>query len=569
MTSQLSIAEVEARLTAPGAPFEMAEIEALGRQVRVWKYAPPDIRTLFMATLAHGERDYLVYEDERLSYAAHGARVIRLAHVLVDRFGVRKGDRIALAMRNLPEWPVVFWASVCVGAVIVPLNAWWTGPELEFGITDSNARILFVDGERLERLRPLMAGLGVDAVIASRAANPGADVLDLEDLIAQAPAATALPDVTIDPDDDATIFYTSGTTGKPKGALGTHRNMCTNVVSLGFSFARAELRRGVTPAALSGETPPPSAALLSVPFFHATGCHSTLVSNSVAGNKLVLMHKWNPERALELIERERVAGFGGVPAMIWQIIASPDFATRDLSSVQRVTYGGAPAAPELVARIREAFPQAMPANGYGMTETSSVATINAAEDYQRKPDSVGRPVPVMDFRVVGLDGVDVAPGEIGEIWMKGPNVVREYWNRPEATASTITDGGWMHSGDLGRIDEEGFVFIVDRAKDMLIRAGENIYCVEVENALYTHPDIIDAAVIGLPDQILGEEVGAIVQLRPGAHVSESAIKAHVAQQIAAFKVPVSIQILPGELPRNANGKILKADLKRDFAGTRV
>ena len=564
MTTIPTLEDVKSRLTGPGAPFEMEEVVVRGVSLRTWKNAPPNLRLVFEATAAHGALPFIVYEDERLTYADLHARVRALAHVLWHQYGVRKGDRVAIAMRNFPEWPIAFWATVVIGAVSVPLNAWWTGPELEYGLSDSGTKVLFVDHERATRLAEHLPGLNLAATIVVRDGGAvGHGLTRFADVLASAPPDAAIPDVSIDPEDDATIFYTSGTTGKPKGALGTHRNMNVNLISLGYCAARAELRKGNVPPVLSGEAPEKVGALLSVPFFHATGCHSVLVANSAAGNKLVIMHKWDPDRAIELIEREKLRSFGGVPAMVWQVLESPAFKTHDLSSVKSIGYGGAPAAPELVARIRQEFPDVTSSNGYGLTETSSVTTMNAGPDYQRKPDSVGLPVPICDVKVVDPVGRPVAAGEIGELWIKGPNVIKAYWNKPEATAQTITDG-WLHSGDLARIDDEGFVYIVDRAKDMVIRGGENVYSVEVEDALYSHPAIMDAAVIGLPHRVLGEEVGAVVQVKPGSSVTEAELQAHCRERIAAFKVPVRIDIRTEPLPRNANGKIMKRELKQEL-----
>jgi long-chain acyl-CoA synthetase len=376
----------------------------------------------------------------------------------------------------------------------------------------------------------------------------------------------ALPDATIDPEDDATIFYTSGTTGFPKGALGTHRNICTNLVSLLLSSARNALRRGEDPAAAPADTAQ-SAYLLSVPFFHATGCHSVLVSNLAFGGKIVIMYKWDPERALELIERERVTTFGGVPSMVWQVLESPSFDQRDLSSVKSIGYGGAPAPPELVKRIAAMFPGRVPGNGYGLTETSSVTTQNVGDDYLRKPTSVGVPVPVCDVQVVDELGEVVEQGGLGELWIRGPNVVKGYWGKPEATAEAFVADGWFRSGDVARIDEEGFVYIVDRAKDMVIRGGENVYCAEVEAALFEHPAVTDVAVIGVPHRVLGEEVAAVVCLKPGASATAEELRAHVADRLAAFKVPAHVWFRAEELPRNPAGKVLKRDLRDEVAGT--
>jgi long-chain acyl-CoA synthetase len=397
-------------------------------------------------------------------------------------------------------------------------------------------------------------------------------IVSFAELVGTPTADVSLPALTIDPEDDATIFYTSGTTGKPKGAVGTHRNMGTNLMSLFFLNTRAGLRSPTKRAPRDDDRGGPGAYLLSVPLFHATGCHSVLVANTAAGNKLVMMHHWDPERALELIERERIVTFGGVPAMVMQVIDAPSFATRDTSSIRSVAYGGAPAPPDLVRRIKEHFPVSAPSNGYGLTETSSVTTMNSGDDYVHRPDSVGPPVPVCDVRVVpdGFDGDDPTdvpsgPDVTGELWIKGPNVVRGYWNKPDATAATFTKG-WLHSGDVARIDQDGFVYIVDRAKDMVIRGGENVYSVEVEAALFEHPAVADTAVIGVPHDVLGEEVGAAVVLRPGAKVTAEELTRHVKERLAGFKVPTHIWFRSEPLPRNPQGKVLKRELRDALVG---
>ena len=570
----MSIADANAALTAPGMPFEMETVNVRGLSLRAYKNTPPNLRAVFEAGRQWGNRDFLVYEGERLSFENHYRAVVTFGHALADTYGVKKGDRITIAMRNYPEWSIAFWAAAALGAIVVPLNAWGTGPELEYGIADSGSKIVIVDGERLERLAPHLDALKLDALIVARAGTMKLGGAVAMEAIIGLPTGyaklmdTPLPDPELVPEDDATIFYTSGTTGKPKGALGTQRNILTNLISAAYAGTRAMLRRGETPPAPDPDAPQRS-MLISVPFFHATGCHSILVPMYVGGGKLVIMHKWQAEQALELIEREKIQAFGGVPSMAWQVLESPDFATRDTSSVESISYGGAPSAPDLVTRIKKQFPKVQPGNGYGLTETSSITTTNSAEDYQHRPESAGPAVPVCDLKVVDEHGKEVAAGEIGELWIKGPNVVKGYWNKPEATAAAITDG-WLHSGDLVRIDEEGFVFILDRAKDMLIRGGENIYCVEVEGALYSHPAVMDAAVVAIPHKILGEEVGAVVQIAPGKFVDEQELKAHVRQLLAGFKVPIKIEIRHEPLPRNANGKIMKSELRDDmkkYAGT--
>jgi long-chain acyl-CoA synthetase len=561
-----SIAEVHAGLTAPGEPFEIADTTVRGVATRVWKHAPRSLATILAESRAHGALDFLVYEEEHWTFEGHYRSAAKLAGELVERYGVRKGDRVAVAMRNLPEWSVAFWAAAAAGAVVVPLNAWWTGPELAYGLRDSGTKVLVCDQQRLDRLAPELDELAGLHILVARPepGSLGPNVTDLADLLGDLPADVDLPSVEIDPDDDATIFYTSGTTGPPKGVLGTHRNICTNLMSLGFVTARG-VRRS-TGSALSRPATGRNIYLLSVPFFHATGCHSVLVANLAAGNELVLMRKWDPGRALELIEQERVTTFGGVPAMVWQAMEHPDFARRDLSSLRNVGYGGAPAAPELVRAIEERFPGRSPSNGYGLTETSSVTTMNAGVDYLRHPDSVGVPVPVCDVKVADEDGRALPNGEVGELWIKGPNVVTGYWNKPAETAASFTEG-WLHSGDLARIDDEGFVYIVDRAKDLVIRGGENISSVEVEAVLFEHPAVTDAAVVGLPHPVLGEEVAAVVHTMSGAVVTEDELREHVGARLAAFKVPVRIWFFDEPLPRNPAGKILKRDLKQRLLGS--
>jgi len=374
-----------------------------------------------------------------------------------------------------------------------------------------------------------------------------------------------LPDVELGPEDDATILYTSGTTGRPKGALGTHRNMTSNIGAGGISAARNFLRAGQPLPEADPHELPQRVGLLVVPFFHATGLSATLGPTMNAGGKIVLMRRWEPEQAMQLIEREKVQSTGGVPTIAWQLIEHPLRKNYDLSSLESVSYGGAPSAPELVRKIRETFPGSAPGNGWGMTETSATATSHGGEDYERRPDSCGPPVPVTDLKIMDVEGQRELPiGEVGELWCKGPQVVRGYWNKPEATAQTFHDG-WVRTGDLARLDDEGFCFIIDRAKDMLIRGGENIYCIEVENVLYDHPAIMDAALVGLPHKTLGEEPAAVVTLKPGAEATERELRAFVAERLAAFKVPVKVLFLTETLPRNANGKILKNELKKLFA----
>jgi acyl-CoA synthetase (AMP-forming)/AMP-acid ligase II len=560
----MSRAECRDRLTAPGERFEMETIDIRGVPTRVWKHAPTNMRQVAMAARTHGDRLFAIYEDERVTYEAWFRAVARMAAELRER-GVAKGDRVALAMRNLPEWPVAFFAATTIGAICVPLNAWWTGPELAFGLANSGAKLLVCDAERWERIAPHRGELpDLEHALVSRSDAPLEGAEQLEDLLgtpkdyAALPSA-ALPQVDIDPEDEATIFYTSGTTGQPKGALGTHRNLCTNIMSSAYNGAIAFLRRGEEPP-----VPVQKVGLTVIPLFHVTACSAGLMGYVVAGHTMVFMHKWDPVKAFQLIEREKVNLTGGVPTIAWQLLEHPERANYDLSSLEAVAYGGAPAAPELVRKIHEEF-GALPANGWGMTETMATVTGHSSEDYLNRPDSCGPPVAVADLKIVGDDGVTELPvGEVGELWARGPMVVKGYWNRPEATAETFVDG-WVRTGDLARLDEEGWCYIVDRAKDMIIRGGENIYSSEVENVLYDHPAVTDAALVAIAHPTLGEEPAAVVHLAPGMSATEDELREWVAARLAKFKVPVRIAFVQDTLPRNANGKILKKDLGAFFA----
>lgn len=569
----ISLAEAHARLTAPGAPFETETVTVRGIPVTTWKNAPPTLRELFLLGRSHGDKTFVVYEDERVSYEAFARAALTVADALV-RDGVRKGDRVALAMRNLPEWPVAFYGALLAGAIVTPLNAWWTGAELEYGLADSGSRVAIVDAERLERIAPhLGACPALQKIYVSRsegalpALPAGVQVRALESLLGPASDWQGLPpcappDIALAPDDDATIFYTSGTTGKPKGAIGTHRNASVVAMAGLLSPMRNFLRRGEPIP-----TPDPKAAqkgsLLSVPFFHVTGCMAVLNATIASGGKIVLMHRWDPVRAMGLIERERCTAAGGVPTIAWQIIEHPERARFDLSSLENVNYGGAPASAELVRRIKEVFPASAPGIGWGMTETSATFTSHSAEEYVHRPESAGPALPIGEMKIVGEMGKALPPGQAGELWVRGANVVRGYWNKPEATAQTFVDG-WLKTGDIARLDEEGYLYIIDRMKDMLIRGGENIYCIEVESALYSHPAVMDAAVVGIPHKTLGEEPGAVVSLKPDAGVSEAELQDYLRERLAAFKVPVRILFCPDMLPRNANGKILKSTLRAMF-----
>ncbi|MGF1454990.1 MAG: class I adenylate-forming enzyme family protein [Alphaproteobacteria bacterium] len=561
-----SMAQVRDTLCAPGARFEMETVMIEGVPTRVWKNAHPDLTALARHARGHGQTLFTIHEDERVSYDAWFRATAALAcHLL--RLGVRPGDRVAIAMRNLPEWPVAFFAGASLGAILVPLNGWWTGPELAYGLENSGASVLICDAERWERIGAHREALpALRHVLVSRAGDRTLDpAARLEDVIGTPHAYRALPDqdlpaVSLKPDDPVTIFYTSGTTGRPKGALGTHRNMLTNILSTAYGQARAMVRRGepYPPAQMVRDI-----GLLVIPLFHVTACNARMIGAMQAGHTLIFMRKWDTVQAFEIIERERVTSAGGVPTIAWQLLEHPERDKYDLSSLRSVAYGGAPAAPELARQIKQVF-GAWPGNGWGMTETSATVSSISAEDYLLRPDSCGAPVPVADVKVMTPDGkTEVPVGEVGELWARGPQVLRHYWNNIPATADTFTQG-WVRTGDLGRVDAEGFCYILDRAKDVIIRGGENIYSIEIEDVLYDHPAVMDAAVVPRAHRTLGEEPVAVVQVTPGADVTEADLQAWVRDRLAAFKIPVSIRIQEDGLPRNANGKILKKDLKALF-----
>jgi long-chain acyl-CoA synthetase len=366
-----------------------------------------------------------------------------------------------------------------------------------------------------------------------------------------------LPDIEVAPGDDATILYTSGTTGRPKGAVSTHGAILQALLGFGCRTAIDGLRR---PDEATGSSGYPPAFILIVPLFHVTGGVAVMMSCFAAGLKLVIMYKWDPERALELIERERVTNFVGVPTQSWDLLECARFADYDTSSLASVGGGGAPAPPKLVNRVATSFKKARPGIGYGMTETNAYGPQNSGADYTSHPTSTGRVTPIMQIEARDPDGKALPNGESGEIWMKGPNLIRGYWNKPEATAQTIVDG-WLRSGDIGRIDDEGFVYIEDRAKDMVLRGGENIFCSEVEAAIYEHPDVHEAAVFGVPHERLGEEVAAAVVPKAGHTLDVADLRAFVGERLAAFKVPSKVVVVNDPLPRNAAGKILKRQLR--------
>ena len=547
--------EACAQVGAPGSMFEIVEDELGNRR---YKHAPANLRGLFDIARLGGDEIFLVYEDERLSFNDFFARVDALGHALVHHYGITKGDRVAVGMRNYPEWVMSMLAIISVGAVSVSLNAFWVEDELDYALEDCGASLLIADVERIARSINPCHRLGI-RMLEVRAATPSADdVEQWNDVVVPGPS---MPAVDVGSDDDATILYTSGTTGRPKGAVSTNGAIVSSVMAFGSRATMDAMRAGGAPAAEPAEPPLPTTFILIVPLFHVTGCVPVLLSCVVSRSKLVMMYRWDAEKALELIERERVTNFVGVPTQSWDLVNSPRFNEFDTSSLRAVGGGGAPAPTALVERVAGSVKGGGPTLGYGMTETNAYGPNNTGADYLTHPTSTGRVMPIMRLEIRDPELRQVPTGQRGEIWFNGPMLIRGYWNKPEATAETIVDG-WLRSGDIGRVDEDGFYYIEDRLKDMILRGGENVYCAEVESAIYEHPAIHEAAVFGVPDERLGEEVAVVIHLVDGATLTAEALCAFLSKKIAAFMIPSRVIISADPLPRNPAGKFLKRELRQ-------
>ncbi|MEZ5176918.1 MAG: class I adenylate-forming enzyme family protein [Acidimicrobiales bacterium] len=553
----LSYEEATAQLTAPGERFETEEVEVRGVTYTAFKNAPATLRDIFDLTRGYGATTFLVYEDESYTFDDVYARADGLAAALQQRYGVTKGDRVAIAMRNYPGVDHHLPGHASVGAVVVSMNAWWTADELDYGLEDSGTKVLVADAERVARTRDSAARLGIATVGVRLGDEVTPDGVDRWVDVVEPGAAFERPD--LGPDDDATILYTSGTTGRPKGAVSTHRAVVQALMGFSCKAAIDGLRR---PEEATGRTGAPCFILI-VPLFHVTGNVPVMLGSLASGLKLVIMHKWSPERALQLIEREKVTNFVGVPTQSWDLLESPDFDKYDTSTLATVGGGGAPAPPQLVDRVASSFKAARPNIGYGMTETNAYGPGNSGTDYTTHPTSTGRSTPILKLEIRDPDGNPVPTGERGEIWMKGPNLIRGYWNKADATAETIVDG-WLRTGDLGRVDDEGFVYIEDRAKDMILRGGENVYSAEVEAAIYNHPAVYEAAVFGVPHERLGEEVAVAIVTRPGETITQEDLATFLADHLAPFKIPTKVVCFDEALPRNPAGKILKRHLRDQF-----
>jgi len=550
--------QVWKELTASGAPFHVEEIEVRGSPMRVFSEAPASLRDFWLASAAYADNDYLVYNDERWTYAEAHQQVASMANWLRQQ-GVNTGDRVAIAMRNYPEWMLCYWACVATGVTAVGMNAWWVEDEMAYALSDSAPVVMFCDQERLNRFVHIRDRFSDLITVGIRLPEPVPDVIPFDDVIV---TGGDLPEVSVDPDSDACIFYTSGTTGHPKGAQLTQRGCVHNVMNLAFAANLSTLSH----CRIRGEEPPnpedavPASALVTTPLFHVTANNCLAQGTTVRGGKLVHMYRWEAGEALRLIEAESVTSITGVPIMSRELISHPDFDKYDTSTLIQVGGGGAQLQPDLVGKIDETVATARPATGYGMTETCGIITSINGDCFLDKPESAGPAMPTFECKVVDAEGKSQPRGTSGELWVRGAPVIKGYINRPEATADSITDG-WLHTGDVAYLDEHGFIFIVDRIKDMVIRGGENIYCSEVESCLHRIDDIQECSVFGVPDGRLGEEVGVSIFRKAGSHLSANEIRAFCADHMAKHKIPRYIWFSPAPLPRNANGKFLKRELR--------
>lgn len=549
-------------LTSPGQMFEVETVQLNGAPVRSYVHAPPSLREIWLSSAGHDQADYLVYDDERYSYAEAHQRVAAIAQWL-HRQGVKQGDRVAIAMRNYPEWMLSYWAVTSMGAVAIGMNAWWVAKEMHYALADSAPKALICDEERLNTFASIRADFSQLCVSAVRLEHAAPDwVTEWSEVLA---TSAELPEVSIAPDDDACIFYTSGTTGRPKGARLTHRGCVNNLLNVAFinTVQQLALSRAGNIDATETQSSPPS-SLVVTPLFHVTANNCVAQATTLAGGKLVHMYKWDAERAMQLIEREQVTTFNAVPMMVREMLIHPKVADYDLSSIKTLGGGGAAVQPDLVDKINQMDGAASPNTGYGLTETCGIIAALSSVFFSNKPESVGPALPTFEAKCVDPLGEALAPGEIGELWVRGAPVIKGYLNRPEATAEAITEG-WLHTGDIAYMDEDGFIFLVDRAKDMVLRGGENVYCSEVENALFEHDAVAECAVFAVPDERLGEEVGAALYLKPGQELSAQQLREHCALRLAAYKVPRYLWLLEEPLPRNASGKFLKRQLRESLA----
>lgn len=553
-----TLREIVIELRSPDSPLGVTKAIIDGREQTVFANVPSNLRQLYKLGLNAADKDFLIYENERYTFRQSLETAEAIAQTLIHRYGIKKGDRVAICSRNYPEWCLAYMAITMTGAIVVPMNSWWQSNELVFGLNDSGARVLFADQERINAIKPALDQVNVQIIAIKPDDQDFPEFHALAEAGKQGPQ-TDLDAIDVQPEDDASIMYTSGSTGTPKGVLSTHRNIINALYSWVFGKEATDRLR----PELVEENPEFDPGILSnVPLFHVTGCHAQFLVSFVYLRKFVMMYKWNAEKALELIEQERLSVLHGVPTMTWEVMNSPMFEKTDLRSLRTVQSGGAARPPGHVTLMQQKFDRVVqPGLGYGLTETNAIGATITGAFYLAKPESTGRPTqPVTEIRIEDKNGNLLPAGQVGEICIKGATVMKGYWKRPEETAEVLRDG-WFHTGDIGYIDEHGFIVIKDRAKDIVIRGGENVACAEVEYALSEHPDVFEAAVFGLPDERLGEVVGATVMVRPGSPVTETELQNFLRDHIAHYKVPSHIWLQTEQLERIATGKIAKKLLR--------
>ncbi len=545
---------------APGTPLETKRVTIDGLELDVFSRVPSNLGELYRLGLEAGDQTFLVYQQERFTFAETLDLALRLARVLREKYRIELGDRVAICARNSPEWCIAYMAITLMGAIVVPMNSWWKSPELKFGLSDSDSKLIFLDPARLELVKPFLDSLDVQVVlIKPEDESPFPEFYELSRSV-EPLSVEEVSAIQVFPEDRASIMYTSGSTGMPKGVLSTHRNIINALYTWKFVKEITEILR---PELVEEDPEFPPALLANVPLFHVTGSHAQFLASFMYLRKYVMMYKWDAEVALKLIEEERISVFHGVPTMAWEIMQSPNFDSTDLSSLRGVQSGGAPRPPEHLNMIMEKFPDAaIPGLGYGLTETNAIGAIISGKFYASKPNSTGRPTPpVTSVRIVDEAGNTLGPCEVGEICIQGPTVMKGYWNNPEATAEVIKDG-WFHSGDIGMLDELGFLVILDRAKDIVIRGGENIGCAEVEYAISEHPEVSEVSVYGIPDERLGELPCASIMLKESSELTAEQLTSFLSERIAAFKIPERFFFQYEQLPRIAVGKIAKKELRQ-------
>ena len=538
--------------------FELQKKTIRGNEYNVFVNVPQNLYEYFQFALIHGEWEFLAYEDESYKYQEVLNNAAGLAHVLVDQYGLKKGDAVAFSMRNYPEWIYSYMAVTSIGCVAVPLNSWWQGKELDYGITHSEAKIFIGDDERLQRLEGLVENTPRISVRCE--ANTFTNTVAFEELVE--PKET-FPQVEIDPEDDASIMYTSGSTGYPKGVVTTHRSIINTPVAWAFLATMAsQLESDGGETFVQAESP---CTLAAVPLFHVTGSHSNFLLSLVSATRIVLMYKWDPLKAIQLIEKYRVTSFSGVPTMTQDIItaseANPD---TDVSSLVSLGGGGAARPPEQIKSQEKNHPTKIAGVGYGLTETNAAGTNASGKLLYDKPDTAGFPTPLIHkLKIIDEEGKEVSTRETGEVCIKSASNFRCYLKNEEATTEALDSKGWFRSGDVGCLDEDGFLYIKDRIKDIVIRGGENIACLEIEAILSEHPAILEASVFGVPDERLGENLATRIALKPGKTATETEISSFLEEKIAKFKIPSYIWFQEEELPRIASGKTAKKQMREE------